>query len=650
MQMTAVTALLLPNLPPSAAVPAPAGAAGEPLGPRGGLYRNIWRYAAGAKLMLIASSMLLFGSQLIKLAVPWLAAQAINALQQNHRHSILHAAGYIALVVLTFVAAWAMHGPGRIMERAVGIRIRQAHADALYAKLMRLPMSWHDRNHSADVQQRMGQSTGALYGFAQNQFVYLQSAVNLVGPLVALCLFSRSLGAMALVGYVLVGFAILRFDRPLMKLAVEENVAERRYQAGLMDFLGNVSTVLSLRLQENTRRLLGERIAMIFVPLKRSITLNEVKWCAVDLFSVALTWGLVATFVWLSGHHAGGVVLIGSVFMVYQYAQQASGVIGSIAGNFQGFARTRTDFASAEPIWATADRPGAGTAIPADWKRIEISDLCYEHPAAVAITDPDHGSTAEEVAQAPAGLHHVALTLERGDRIALVGSSGSGKSTLMRVLAGLYSPKQRAITVDSVAQPGARHLGSISTLIPQEADVFEATVRENVAFGGAATDDAVMAAAHTSAFDAVLADMAQGLNTPITERGFNLSGGQRQRLCLARGVLAAQSSSLVMLDEPTSALDPVTEEAVFNRMSSFFADACLVASVHRMSLLHHFNKVVLMADGRVIDSGTVEELLERQPSFRQMTGLQPQHPPALELVASLGPPLRPHRHPHPHPR
>ena len=599
----------------------------------GGLYRNIWRYAAGARPQLLLAAVLLIGSQLVKLFVPWFAAQAINALQKNEPSAIFHAAGYIGLVLLTFVAAWLMHGPGRILERAVGVRVRQAHADALYSKLMRLPMAWHDRNHSSDVQQRMGQATGALYGFTQNQFVYLQSAVNLIGPLIALSIFSGSLGIIALVGYVIVGFTILRFDRVLMRLATEENTAERRYQAGIMDFLGNVSTILALRLQENTRRLLGERITSVFIPLKRSIMLNEVKWCAVDLFTVALTWSLVAAFVWLTGH-AGGAILIGSVFMVYQYAQQASGVIGSIAGNFQGFARTRTDFASAEMIWAAADQPDSGAPIPADWKRIEIRDLCYEHTAVAAVKDPDHGSSAEAAAMAPAGLHHVALTLERGDRVALVGSSGSGKSTLMRVLAGLYAPKQRYIEVDSVAQLGARHLGSISTLIPQEADVFEATVRENIAFNGGATDEQVLAAAHTSAFDAVLADMGRGLDTPIIERGFNLSGGQRQRLCLARGVLAAHTSSLVMLDEPTSALDPVTEEAVFNRMSAFFSDSCIVASVHRMSLLHHFNKIVLMADGRVVDVGTVSELAERQASFRQMTGLQSVHEAPMAVVAA----------------
>ena len=594
----------------------------------GGLYRNLWQFATGAKPLLLLSTALLVGSQLVKLGVPWFAAQAINALQQNGAGGAARAAGFIALVMLTFVAAWAMHGPGRLIERAVGIRIRTAHADAIYAKLLRVPMAWHDRNSSADVQQRMSQSVGALYQFAQNQFVYLQSAVNLIGPMVALALFSAPLGGMALVGYTGIALVILHFDTRLMALATQENVAERHYQAGIFEFLGNVSTLLSLRLQQRSRVVLGVRIKAIFVPLKRSITITEIKWCAIDLFSVALTWSLVATFVWLSGR-AGEAVLIGSIFMVHQYATQASGVIGSIAGNFQGFARTRTDFASAEPIWAADDAPTAGSVVPADWQRIDIRQLCYAHPLTAATQANECSAAADAIETSPEalpGLHQINLSLRRGDRVALVGASGAGKSTLMRVLAGLYEPTRFSVTVDARPLAGARHLGSIATLIAQDADVFQTSVRDNIAFDADAdatnhlTAAAIASAVHTSAFDAVLVDLPDGLDTMLTERGANLSGGQRQRLCLARGLLAARSSSLVLLDEPTSALDPVTEEAVFARMFSVFADTCVIASVHRMSLLHHFNKVVLMADGRLIDVGSVDELLHRQPGFRLMAG------------------------------
>ena len=143
-------------------------------------------------------------------------------------------------------------------------------------------------------------------------------------------------------------------------------------------------------------------------------------------------------------------------------------------------------------------------------------------------------------------------------------------------------------------------------------------------------------------FDSVLAALPEGLDTPLSQGGANLSGGQRQRLCLARGALAAQGSAVLLLDEPTSALDPLTEAIVHRRFDEAFADACIVASVHRMSLLANFDRVVLMVAGEVVDSGSVDELLARQPLFREMVGQAVQQEaeeapgtvPVLPLVAA----------------
>ncbi|MDQ6680275.1 MAG: ABC transporter ATP-binding protein/permease [Pseudomonadota bacterium] len=612
----------------------------------GNLYRAIWRFAEGARGTMLASTALLTGSTVVKLAVPWLTAQAINAMLMGTHGGVATAAFWVAAVAAVYAGAWVLHGPGRILERTVGVRVRQRVAAAMYAKLVRAPLAWHERQHSGEVQNRVNQASHALHDFAQTQFVYLQSAVNFVGPVVALALLSTTIGWLACAGYVLVGLVILRFDRSLVRLAVQQNQAERRYAAGLLDFIGNVSTVVSLRLQASTQRLLGDRLDSVFVPLKRAIVLNEAKWCAVDMLSVVLTWSLVCAYVWQS-RNRGEALLIGSVFMIYQYAQQAGSVIGSMAANFQGFAKARTDYASADLIWQAPEERDSGAPVEADWQRIDIVDLCHAHgaslhtatgtagaasataapPAGLHVEPqqavPNLAANDDDAAEAPrGGLRHVSLTLHRGERIALVGPSGSGKSTLMRVLAGLYEPQHGHFEVDGVARLGLRHLGSVSTLIPQEADVFEASVRENLTFGRPCSEADLREAVHTSGFETVLAGMPEGLDTPISERGFNLSGGQRQRLCLARGLHAARGSSLLMLDEPTSALDPVTEARVHHRLDASFESACIVASVHRMSLLEHFDRVVLMVDGRIVDCGTVPEVQQRQPIFREMVRSQ----------------------------
>ncbi|MDT4847316.1 Protein glycosylation K [compost metagenome] len=194
--------------------------------------------------------------------------------------------------------------------------------------------------------------------------------------------------------------------------------------------------------------------------------------------------------------------------------------------------------------------------------------------------------------------------------MALIGASGGGKSTLLRTLAGLYPPQQGDLLRDGKPVNWAE-LRTLATLIPQEAEVFEASVQENLTFGEPADSAALQTAVHTGVFDEVLQRMPDGLASPVNERGSNLSGGQRQRLALSRGALAAQGSSLLLLDEPTSALDPQAEGRVFDRMYAAFPSACIVASVHRPSLLSRFDTIVVMEGGRVVDAGPRDEVLAR---------------------------------------
>ncbi|MFC7515968.1 ATP-binding cassette domain-containing protein [Herbaspirillum sp. GCM10030257] len=595
----------------------------------GGLYVNMWRYAGGVRLRLALTWAMLVGAALMELLSPWLGAQALNALQQNGTQALSTAAYYGAAIIAAAVGAWALHGPGRVGERRIALLVRKNFINAVYAKLMRLPLAWHNRHHSGEVQQRISQSSLALHSFTQNQFHYIKAIVHFLGAAFAIMLFSPVLGLFAVVGYGLVGLIMIRFDVALMRLAKEENAAERTYQARLLDFLGNVATVMSFRMERSSARLVDEKLDQVFVPARKSITVVEVKWCVADLFSVAFTWGLVAAAVWLS--ERDGTILIGSVFLVHQYAHQARAVVLALADKFQTVARARTDLASAEAIWSAPDQPDAGAPIPNDWRRIEVSGLNYDHTAAGLTESTPAG--AGKVSPAGAGLKRVAITLGRGDRIALVGPSGAGKSTLMRVLAGQYIANGQRIEVDGKHYQTTPHLGSIATLIPQEADVFNASIRDNLSLSGEHNDVDLIKAAHISAFDSVMAEMSLGLNTPLSERGCNLSGGQRQRLCLARGLLAAQGNSMVLLDEPTSALDPITEENVFARITAALPDACIIASVHRMHLLHHFNKVVLMANGEIQDVGSVSELLQRQPAFQEMLR-QHSGPPAVPPVPS----------------
>lgn len=591
------------------------------------LYRELWRHAAGVRARLATALGLLGGATLLKLALPWMAAQAIDGLQQHGRAGLGRSGAWIAGILALYAAVWGLHGPARVMERGVALRVRRSVFQALYRRLVGAPLAWHEQHHSAELQHRVATASRAMQSFAATQFIYLQGLITLVGPVLALAWISGLLGGAAAVGVLAIAAAVMRFDRVLLRLTTEEAAADRRHAARLLDCLGNVASIFSLRLAAPTGRMLDAALDAAFAPLRRSIVLNEWKWCLVDMASVALTWALVVLHAVqqlgegpasMPGAATGGLML-GSLFMVYQYGQQASSVLASMAGNYQALTRMQADVGCAAPIWAAPskgeaashDVAGEAAHVPvADWQRVQITGLHFQREAG--------GRRAGDLA-GRGGLHGIDLALRRGERVALVGPSGAGKSTLLRTLASLYAPSSGTLRLDDGPGCDWGQLAGSTTLIGQEAEIFEASLADNLSLGVEVEPARLQWALHVSALDELAAGLPEGLATPIAERGANLSGGQRQRLALARGVLAAgEHTRLLLLDEPTSALDALTELRVHQRLNDAFPQACIVASVHRLGLLAHFDRVAWMQDGRLLDIGTVDELRQRLPAFAAM--------------------------------
>jgi ABC-type multidrug transport system fused ATPase/permease subunit len=589
------------------------------------LYRDLWEFLGGERRSFAGALQLLALAQIVLLAVPYLSGRALDTIQLRGLDGIRAAGCWLSAGFLTACVGWLLHGPGRVLERRSALTVRRNMAARLLQSLFNRPLQWHESQHSAATAHRVQQSSRALSAFAQSQFIYLNGAVRLIGPLVALWWLQPAVGGAAALGIVLITVSVCGFDRAMLRLANLENDAERRYSAGLVDALGNTRTVYSLRQVKGISARLERRLADIFAPLKQFIVLNEAKWCVVDLASRGLSCALAALFVWLAYRArtpgAGHTLLLGSLYMVWEYAQQAGSVMSSIASNFQIFARQQADYASADVIQADAGHesaPGSvrtGLAQPsAPWRRLEIRDLTFRHAGARF-----EGPT----------LDRVCLHLERTRRYAVIGSSGSGKSTLLHVLAGLYCAERMALRIDGAVQESAaaaaQALRAAATLIPQDAEVYEGTLAENLGLCESVYGPP-QARAYGSALDAACAHFVQaapaGLDSQIAEQAVNWSGGQRSRIALARGVLAADGSALVLMDEPTANLDPVTELQVYANLFATFGGACLVSSVHRLSLLGLFDEVLVMREGRLVAQGSPSDLATGSAEFQRLVAAQ----------------------------
>lgn len=215
-------------------------------------------------------------------------------------------------------------------------------------------------------------------------------------------------------------------------------------------------------------------------------------------------------------------------------------------------------------------------------------------------------------------LKSVSLTIRRGEKVAFVGESGSGKSTLAKMLIGLLKYEEGDIFFDGepLKNFSLESLYEKVSYLSQDTPVFDGTVRENLVFDKEVADDDLYMSLENTQLLSMLASLDQGVDTRIGEKGTCLSGGEKQRLALAR--LWFDDSEIVVLDEATSALDNVTEGIVMKNVLGRVNHATVIAIAHRLASISGFDRIVVFRDGKIVGSGTFEELLANNSYFHEL--------------------------------
>ncbi|UZN03412.1 ABC transporter ATP-binding protein [Cellulomonas sp. S1-8] len=364
---------------------------------------------------------------------------------------------------------------------------------------------------------------------------------------------------------------------------------------------------------------------------------------------VVITAGALAMGVWLVAEQN---VTVGSVILIVLYLQQLQAPVQSLLGT--RYPRMRSTIAldrveavlaagsgdtpAARPAGTTpTEQPRAGQPAPA----LRMRGTRYRYPpvSSYSIEGLSHAGDALSISFLPItglggddrgptadarpgaartdALDGIDLTVDRGEVVAIVGSSGAGKSTLAGIAAGLLDCDEGTVEIagNAIQSLDEQQRAALIAYIPQEPYVLHASVRDNLRYANPdATDSELLDVCRAVALDELVAQLDDGLDSVIGEKGHRLSGGERQRIAIARAAL--KRPAFVVLDEPTAHLDTATEAHVRAAMDQLFAGAGILMIAHRLSTVRQADRIVVLEAGRIVQAGRHEELAEQEGRYR----------------------------------
>lgn len=459
-------------------------------------------------------------------------------------------------------------------------------------RLPRVRLEWFTAEHTATARQAIAATGPELVGLVVNLLTPLTSAILLPAVIgLALLPICWQLGVAALGGVPLLLGALWASARLTRRADAAADEANRALTERIIEFARTQQALRAARRVEPARSLVGDALAAQHGATMRLLSMQVPGQL---LFSLASQLSLIL----LAGATAAMTVnktvtvpeAIAFIVVIVRYLEPFT-TISELAPALES---TRATLDRIRAV-LTAPLVDAGTAtLPAATApRIEFDDVMFRYDGATA----------------PA-LDGVSFSLEPGSTTAIVGPSGSGKSTILGLIAGLHEPRHGRILIDGVdaAMLDADARRAASTVVFQHPYLFHGSVRDNVFAGDpGAGEERFARAVALARVDELIARLPDGAGTVVGEAGSALSGGERQRVSIARALL--KPAPILLVDEATSALDTENEAAVVDALTLDPRSRTQVIVAHRLASIGHADRVLFLDEGRVIEDGTVGELL-----------------------------------------
>ena len=563
---------------------------------------RMWKHSKGIHHLVILFLFLSFLSNIVWLLPALVFGQLLNELQLHGLTSVNISYFYLLLAGLFSIEilGWFFHGPSRVIENVVAFKTDRNYKKYLYNAVMYLPLSWHSDHDSGDTIDKVNKATDSLFEYSKHTFNILRVFVKAIGTAGILIYFNLYIGLLAMFILVLAFIVIFNFDLKLIPQYKLLNIFGNKSSAKVYDSISNVTTIKVLGIENPILESINKSWNSPFELYKKNKILVELKWFSGSVFFTLLVGLPLGLYIYYQYSHSLPI-LVGTVSTLYLYLSNLSDVYYTFAGMYEDMMIQKSRLQNVESIEQEFEkRSRAKRKVFHSWKNFEIKNLNFNYEDNIKVVDD------------------LSLNLVLGEKIAIIGESGSGKSTLLKLFHGMYENVEARISIDDkeIKKTDLAHIDLASTLVPQEPEVFSASILENLTLLIEFSDEEIQKAIEIAMFTDVVENLPKKLASVINEKGVNLSGGQKQRLALARALLFSAGKKLILLDESTSSVDPINEVKIYQNIFENFKDSTILASIHKMNLLKYFDRILIMESGKIVDQGSFDYLLANNIDFR----------------------------------
>lgn len=568
---------------------------------------RLWVYMYKYKFTLALALILTVTSNILSLEGPRLSGFAIDAIEPGTGRVDISTVIYYCTLMIIFYAASALlsYILSKVMISLTQKIVGQMRSD-IFNKLMKLPVGYFDINQTGDIISRISYDVDTINATLSTDFIQIcTSAITVFGSLIMMLRISPRL---CIIFAVTIPISII-FTK---YMTTKVRPLFRQRSAKLGELNGYAEEMLS---GQKTIKAYNREDIMIGRFDKRNDDAVEAYYNADYFGSITgpsvnfinnLSLSLVSMFGALM--YLAGSITLGNISTFIQYSRRFSGPINEVANIIS---ELQSAASAAERVFRLLDADEES----ADAEDARILSGIYGE---VDIEHVDFGYTKDKLI-----IHDLNVSVKPGSTVAIVGPTGAGKTTIISLLMRFYDPNKGTISVDNVDICNATRssLRQAYTMVLQDTWLFSGTIAENIAYGREGTTlEEVKAAAKSARIHSFIQTLPQGYDTVLTDDGVNISKGQKQLITIARAMTS--DSPMLILDEATSNVDSRTEILIQEAMAKLMEGRTCFTIAHRLSTIKNADTILVLKDGRIIEQGNHESLINQKGFYASLYNSQ----------------------------